>query len=147
MRKFLLALALLSVSTTAFAQQGRGTPEEQKARADLFREIREVEDDLKHRNPDWPERMAAWEKQVTANPTDWVVVHPLVDDISNGGQKYLPLRDGSFLAQGYAPTKHRVKMTARTTLKTIAAFRLEQLNDPNLPLNGPGRSPKGQVLR
>ena len=31
MRKFLLALALLSVSTTAFAQQGRGTPEEQKA--------------------------------------------------------------------------------------------------------------------
>ena len=31
MRKFLLALALMSVSTAAFAQQGRGTPEEQKA--------------------------------------------------------------------------------------------------------------------
>jgi hypothetical protein len=33
MRKFLFALALLSasVSTAAFAQQGRGTPEEQKA--------------------------------------------------------------------------------------------------------------------
>ena len=31
MRKFLLALTLLSVSTAAFAQQGRGTADEQKA--------------------------------------------------------------------------------------------------------------------
>ncbi len=51
--------------------------------------------------------------------------------------------DGSFLAQGYAPTKHRVKLTARTNLKTITAFRLELLNDAELPLNGPGRSIKG----
>ena len=31
MRKFLLALTLLSASTAAFAQQGRGTADEQKA--------------------------------------------------------------------------------------------------------------------
>ncbi|MCA1686238.1 MAG: DUF1549 domain-containing protein, partial [Planctomycetia bacterium] len=37
------------------------TPEEQKARAGIFRQIREVEDGLKHANPDWAERMAAWE--------------------------------------------------------------------------------------
>ena len=35
---------------------------------------------------------------------------PTVDDISTGGQKYLPMKDGSLLAQGYAPTKHRVKI-------------------------------------
>ena len=119
------------------------TPDEQKTRATIFRELRAIEDDLRHRTPDWRARMATWEKSATSNPTDWVVVHPLVDDISTGGQKYLPQRDGSLLAQGYAPTKHRVKLTARTTLKSISAFRLEQLNDPNLPLNGPGRSIKG----
>lgn len=119
------------------------TPEEQQTRADLFREIREIEDDLKHRTPDWAEKMAAWERSVANDQPDWTVVQPVVDDISTGGQKYLPLPDGSFLAQGYAPTKHRVKLTARTAQKHITAFRLELLNDPNLPLNGPGRSIKG----
>src|SRR5207249_4881460 len=71
------------------------------------------------------------------------VVRPAVDDISTGGQKYLPLEDGSFLAQGYAPTKHRVKLTVQTEMPTIAAFRLELLTDPNLPLGGPGRSVTG----
>ena len=40
------------------------TPDEQMKRAEIFREIREIEDDLQHRHPDWRERMAAWEKQV-----------------------------------------------------------------------------------
>ena len=45
--------------------------------------------------------------------------------------------------QGYAPTKHTVKMTATVKAPRITAFRLELLNDPNLPLGGPGRSFKG----
>jgi hypothetical protein len=34
-------------------------------------------------------------------------VKPDVDDISNGGQKYTPLDDGSFRAEGYAPPSTR----------------------------------------
>ena len=49
----------------------------------------------------------------------------------------------SLLAQGYAPTKHNVKLTVKTSLKNITAFRLELLTDPNLPMGGPGRSIKG----
>src|SRR5207249_5108838 len=30
-----------------------------------------------------------------------------------------------FLAQGYAPTKHRVKLTVKTDVQNITAFRLE----------------------
>jgi hypothetical protein len=60
-------------------------------RANLFREIGEIEADLQHRIPDWQERMAQWEAKVTANQPEWVVVKPDVEDISNGGQKYLPL--------------------------------------------------------
>ena len=118
-------------------------PEEQIKRAEIFRRTRELEAELQHKTTDWQQRMAAWEVQAKANQPEWIVARPEVDDISNGGQKYLPMKDGSFLAQGYAPTKHRVKMIWKTDLKNIAAFRLELLNDPNLPLGGPGRSTKG----
>jgi mono/diheme cytochrome c family protein len=119
------------------------TPEEQMKRAEIFRRTRELEAELQHRTPDWAAQMATWETQAKANQPQWIIVRPEVDDISTGGQKYLPYKDGSFLAAGYAPTKHRVKMIWKTDVKNIAAFRLELLNDPNLPLNGPGRSTKG----
>jgi mono/diheme cytochrome c family protein len=119
------------------------TPEEQMKRALIFREIREIEADLQHRDPAWQTRMAQWEETVKGAEPEWTVVRPTVDDISTGGQKYLPLEDGSLLAQGYAPTKHRAKMAVRVDLQNVTAFRLELLNDPNLPLGGPGRSIKG----
>jgi Protein of unknown function (DUF1553)/Protein of unknown function (DUF1549) len=117
--------------------------DEQMRRADVFRQIHAIEGDLKHRHPKWREQMRAWEDAVRGNQPKWIVVRPAVDDISTGGQKYLPQSDGSFLALGYAPTKHTVKMTARMDLPAITAFRLELLTDPNLPLGGPGRSIKG----
>ena len=119
------------------------TPAEQMKRADLFRQIGEWEDGLRHRSPGWETRMSAWEETVKRDQPEWTVVRPEVDMISTGGQKYQPMADGSFLAQGYAPTKHTVKMTVKTKLPKIAAFRLELLNDPSLPLSGPGRAPNG----
>ncbi len=119
------------------------TPQEQMMRAELFRRIREIEAELQHGQPEWQEQMAKWEEQVKDDQPEWIVVRPGVEDISSGGQKYLPLDDGSFRAQGYAPTKHRVKMTVKTDAQNVTAFRLELLNDLNLPLGGPGRSIKG----
>ena len=87
--------------------------------------------------------MAKWEASVANNQPEWQAVRPEVDDISTGGQRYILQDDGSLLAQGYAPTKHTVKLTAKTSLANITAFRLELLTDPNLPLGGPGRSIKG----
>jgi hypothetical protein len=119
------------------------TPQEQMKRADIFRRIREIEASLEHRNADWEQRMAARAEKVKDDQPEWTVVRPEVDDISTGGQRYLPMNDGSLLAQGYAPTKHRVKLTVKTEVQNITAFRLELLNDPNLPLGGPGRSING----
>jgi mono/diheme cytochrome c family protein len=119
------------------------TPEEQMKRAEIFRRTREIEADLQHRVPDWPQRMAAWEESVKSSQPEWVIIQPQVDEISTGGQRYLPQPDGSFLADGYAPAQHRVQMTLKTDVRNITAFRLELLNDPNLPRNGPGRSSKG----
>jgi hypothetical protein len=119
------------------------TPAEQMKRAEIFRRTREMEAGLQRKAGDWRSRMDSWESSVTKNQPEWTVLKPEVDRISDGGQKYMPMPDGSFLAQGYAPTKHKVKMTVKTDAKNITAFRLELMNDPNLPLNGPGRSVKG----
>jgi hypothetical protein len=119
------------------------TPDEQKKRDDLLRQIRDVEEGLQTRSPDWRERMAAWEEQAKKGRPEWTVVQPEVEGESTGGQKYLPMPDGSFLAQGYAPTKHTVRMKLKSDAKNVTAFRMELLNDPNLPRGGPGRSISG----
>jgi hypothetical protein len=116
------------------------TPQEQMRRADIFRKVKEIEEDLRHRTQDWKPRMSEWERALPKQPT-WSTLKFEVDDISTGGQRYLPMDDGSWLAQGYAPTKHKVKMTAaQPGLSRVTAFQLELLNDPNLPMGGPGRS-------
>src|SRR5258708_36709997 len=69
------------------------TPQEQMKRAEIFRKTREIEGELQHRNPGWQEQMAQWEKPVSQGLPEWTVVRPVVDDISTGGQKYLPLED------------------------------------------------------
>jgi mono/diheme cytochrome c family protein len=118
-------------------------PQDQMKRAEILRQTREIEDDLKHREPAWRERMAEWENRVAGDQPVWHVVRPEIDEESTGGEKELPMEDGSFLCQGYAPTKFTLEMTVKTDVTPITAFRLELLNDPNLPLNGPGRSIKG----
>ena len=77
------------------------------------------------------------------NQPEWIVLRPSVEEISNGGQRYLPQADGSFLALGYAPTKHTAKLYVTNDLQHVTAFRFELLTDPNLPCSGPGRSFKG----
>jgi hypothetical protein len=112
-------------------------------RAEIHQGIREIEDELRHKHADWKERLRAWEASVRNDQPEWTVIRPEVDDISSGGCKYIPMDDGSILAQSYAPTKHRVKLTVKTPMDSITGFRLELLNDANLPRNGPGRSIKG----
>ncbi len=119
------------------------TPAEQAKRAEILSRTRQIESDLQSRHPDWRTRLAAWEDRVRANQPDWSVLRLTVDDISTGGEREIPLEDGSMLAQGYAPTKHTVEFTAPVELSAAAAVRLELLTDPILPNGGPGRSIKG----
>ena len=119
------------------------TPAEQAQRAEIFRGVSDFEAEMQRRTPDWPEAvLAAWEDALPVQP-EWQVLPLTVDDISTGGERELPMNDGSMLALGYAPTKHTVKFTAKTDLASITAVRLELLMDPNLPNGGPGRSIHG----
>ncbi len=115
------------------------TPQQQMQRANILEKVKAIESDLQHRNPNWLEQMTQWEA-TTRQATTWEVVKPVVDDISSGGQRYIMQNDDSMIGAGYAPTKHRAKLTIKPNAKSISSFRLELMNDPNLPMGGPGRS-------
>ncbi len=117
------------------------TPDEQKKRAELLSKIRDIENTLKKRTPDWRKQMDEWEARVRNDQPPWTVVK--VENAGDGSQRYVVHDDGSLTAWGYAPTKWTSKFTGKTDAKRITGFRLEMLTDPNLPLNGPGRSPLG----
>ena len=119
-------------------------PHELQMIATLRAKMAENDAALKERRPAWREEMTAWEEQARQQPQPrWETLAGEFDLNSVGGCKYLPRPDGSYLAQSYAPTKHSAVLPTKTTLPRVTAFRLELLNDANLPCNGPGRSFKG----
>jgi cytochrome c553 len=119
------------------AQRVVYTPEERKRIAEIRGKIEEIEEALQHRLPDWDKRLAKWE-QVLKPLAKWEVVR--LANQGDNSQRYIEQKDGSILAQGYAPTKFTTHMRGTTSQKTVTGFRLELLNDPNLPCDGPGRS-------
>jgi mono/diheme cytochrome c family protein len=119
------------------------TAEEQMRRSQVLDRIKDLEDRLKRENADWQARMAVWENSAYYD-TEWHTLQALFIDDTTGGQKMLLQPDGSFLAQSYAPTRSAPKFEITLDKDvTISGFRLELLNDPNLPAYGPGRSQKG----
>jgi mono/diheme cytochrome c family protein len=117
------------------------TTEEQQKRADLLRQMRDLEEGLRHTAADWAERMAKWEDSVKNDQPEWVAVE--CRNAGDNGERFYQYADGSIRAASYAPTKWTAQFRGTNTLPFIGAFRLEQLTDPNLPCNGPGRSIKG----
>ncbi len=118
------------------------TASEQMQRSQLLTRVAELEAKLKHDHPDWQQRMNAWSAGIKTAQPQWRTLS--FEDDPSGGEKALRQPDGSILAQGYAPTKSEVKFVVKLEAPvTISAFRLELMNDPNLPAYGPGRSQKG----
>lgn len=115
--------------------------DELRQRADIMRQIGEVEFVLKHCTLDWEAKMNQWEDAWRAQPkTEWVQFTPEIDKNATGGQRYLTLDDGTILTAGYQPTKSDGVFRWKTDVKGITGFQIELLHDPNLPANGPGRS-------
>jgi hypothetical protein len=75
---------------------------------------------------------------VTAN---WTVLDPSVLSSANG-TTLTKLGDFSIRASGTAPATDTYTISASTTLTGITGVRLEALEDPSFPYNGPGRFPE-----
>ncbi len=118
------------------------TPEQNQKRADLLRQMRDLEEGLRHTAPDWAARMAAWEDSVKDPGPEWEPVE-VQNSSGDNGERFYFFSDHSVRAASYAPTKWVATFKGTNHLASIGAFQLEQLTDPNLPCNGPGRSIKG----
>jgi hypothetical protein len=70
----------------------------------------------------------------------------VTDAKSEGGAVLTPKEDHSVLASGEDPTPETYTITAKTELRSVTAIRLELLNDPSLPADGPGRAPNGNFV-
>ena len=116
-------------------------PEQQLLVGNLTRQIRDLEEGLRHVTPDWLPRMQAWEDSVAGSTNTWQVVE--TRNTGDNGERFYHYADGSVRAASYAPTFWTAHFRGTNQLPVIGAFRLEQLPDPNLPGGGPGRSIKG----
>ncbi len=117
------------------------TPEQQMLVANLSRQMRDLESGLRHTTSDWQARMNQWEDSVINNQPDWTPVRAV--NAGDHGTRYFYNDDGSIRAASYATTKSTGHFRGTNNMPFIGAFQLEQLTDPNLPCNGPGRSVKG----
>jgi hypothetical protein len=119
------------------------TPDELMLRDSLVRQIQTIEAKLRAEHPDWQTKLAEWEKAAQAKQPAWEVLAPSEYAEPGGGAKLKLLGDQSMLCGGYAPTKCGYRVVGTTKLPRVTAIKLDLLNDPNLPCNGPGRSFKG----
>ncbi len=116
-------------------------PEQQMLVGNLTRQMRDLEEGLRHTTSDWQARMNAWEDSVKGNQPAWEVVE--CRNTGDNGERFYHYSDGSIRAASYAPTYWTANFRGTNRLQSIGAFRIEQLPDPNLPSGGPGRSIKG----
>ena len=70
----------------------------------------------------------------------WTPLTPLTA-LATGGAILTPQFDKSILASGPSPSTSVYTITALSSLSNITGLRLEVLEDPSLPFNGPGRQP------
>jgi len=118
------------------------TPAEEEQRDNLLRQMRDLEEGLRHQTGDWQARMDAWEDSVRTNQPEWVTL-ACQNSTGDNGERFYYFSDNSIRAASYAPTKWIAVFKTTNSLPFIGAFRLEQLTDADLPCNGPGRSIKG----
>jgi hypothetical protein len=101
-----------------------------------------IDDRIRKSSPEVEEAFVAWQREMLALPhTEW---HPLeLYQLGDSGQKYLPLPDKSVINMGYADTRSTEGFKSSLDIPEIRAARLEIMNDPYLPMTGPGRSTRG----
>ncbi len=114
------------------------SPKELQTRSDLRRQIEALEEGLRHTTPNWEEHLEQWEQRVRDDQPAWSVVE--CRNAGDNGERFYYYSDGSIRAASYAPTKWTAIFQGTNHLQRIGAFRLEQMTDPDLPCQGPGRS-------
>lgn len=130
---------LNSISETSMAAY---TPDERETTEELLATIAGIDRQVRKSSPQVEKDYQAWQKEMLDLPrTGWEALE--LYQLGDSGQKYWPLPDKSVINMGYAATRGAESFTTSTDLPVIRSARLEVMNDPYLPMNGPGRSTYG----
>jgi hypothetical protein len=121
------------------------TPEQQAKRVALEAELAAAEETFRRPTPEILEAQREWERRHRRILASWQVLEPTGLWTSHG-TRLEKQPDGSILATGAVPERETYRITARTVLENISAFRLEVLADPSLPGAGPGRAHNGDFV-
>lgn len=115
------------------------TPQETAITQEILARIAAIDVSLRQKSE---AAFAKWQQDMLALPcTEW---HPLeLYQLGDSGRKYLPQPDKSVINMGYAQTRGKEDFTSSLEIPEIRTARLELMNDPYLPMNGPGRSARG----
>lgn len=118
------------------------TPSEKNTTGALLAEIAAIDDGIRKSSPEVEPAFAKWQEEMLSLPrTEWQALE--LYQIGDSGQKYLPLSDKSVINMGYANTRGTEVFSSSVEIPEVRSARLEVMNDPYLPMNGPGRSAKG----
>ena len=130
---------LNNISETSIAAY---TPHERKSADDLLKQIGAIDQNIRKSSSEVEEKYQAWQREMLALPrTEWEALE--LYQLGDSGQKFWPLADKSVINMGYANTRSDESFTSSSDLTVIRSARLEVMNDPYLPMNGPGRSTRG----
>ncbi len=116
-------------------------PTTDSARADLQRQLTEVEAQMAQIRTRLEKPDDRWEQAARAKSQSASALHPLeiVSFESKEGSTYEILPDQSVLLSGEVPDQDTYVVKARTNVTGIRGIRLDALTDPSLPGSGPGR--------
>ena len=118
------------------------TKNERKRISSTAAQIDAIEEKIRTEHADWEKSFVKWQEDLLALPrTGWHALE--LYQLGDSGQKYWPQPDKSVINMGYAATRSNESFTTSADIPEIRSARLEVLNDPYLPLNGPGRSTLG----
>lgn len=115
------------------------TPQETTTTREILARIAAIDVPLREKSE---AAFAKWQAELLALPrTEWHALE--LYQLGDSGQKYWPLPDKSVINMGYAATRENEVFTSSVDIAEIQSARLELMNDPYLPMGGPGRSSKG----
>ena len=127
---------IVETSIPALSKEERLTTDQ------LLAKIAAIDTSIRENGPEAEVAYAKWQEEMLALPrTEWHALE--LYQLGDSGQKYWPLPDKSVINMGYAATRSGESFTSSLEIAEIRSARLEVMNDPYLPMNGPGRSSRG----
>lgn len=117
-------------------------PDDSQRSQEILQKVAAIDTKIRQSSPEVEKSYLAWQQSLLALPrTDWHALE--LYQLGDSGQAYWPQPDRSIINMGYAATRGAETFTSSLNIPSIQSARLEVMNDPYLPMNGPGRSTRG----